>query len=356
LPAQCRQALRDRVFQSLKSLKAQKVKGRKVGALKPKREIRSVPLPQFKITYDINLEENKVRLPKIGWVRVLGLHQIPPGAEFANATLIKRPSGFYVYVTVFLPKQPHQPIFDKPIGIDLGIKAALTLSNGLQMDFAVPETKRLKRLQRQLARKQKGSKNRHKTLMKLQQEHEYIANCRRDCQNKVIAFLKCYSKVCVQDDYIKGWHENGFGRKVHWTGIGGCLTRMRNILATLMPVSRFTPTTAQCSECNATLNVTLSDRTIVCPNCGVVVDRDLNAARNILRFGLSLNQPLPLDWREVTPVEWQTAARILGSNPLIRVSRHDEVGSRWGNPSEEVKATRWKRRQAVSAAISTPAE
>jgi transposase len=336
LPAQCRQALRDRVFQALKSLKVQRVKGHKVGALKPKREVRSVPLPQFKVTYDINLKENKVQLPKIGWVRALGLRQIPPDAEFANATLIKRPSGFYVYVTVFLPKQPHQPIFDKPIGIDLGIKAALTLSNGLQIDFAVPETKRLKRLQRQLARKQKGSKNWHKTLMKLQREHEYIANCRRDCLNKIIAFLKCYSKVCVQEDYIKGWHENGFGRKVQWAGIGGCMTRMKNILATLTPIPRFTPTTAQCSECNATLNVTLSDRMIVCSNCGIVVDRDLNAARNILRLGLSLNQSLPLGWREVTPVEWMTAVRILGSNPYIRISRHDEAGSRQGDPSEEV--------------------
>jgi putative transposase len=328
LPAQCKQALRDRIFQALKSLKAQRIKGRKVGALKPKREVRSVPLPQFKVTYDINLKENKVRLPKIGWVRALGLRQIPPDAEFANATLIKRPSGFYVYVTVYLPKQPFQPIFDKPVGVDLGIKATLTLSNGLQIDFAVPETKRLKRLQRQLARKQKGSKNWHKTLRKLQREYEYIANCRRDCQNKIIAFLKCYAKVCVQEDYIRGWHENGFGRKVQWTGIGGCLTRMKNILATLIPVPRFTPTTAQCAECNTPLNLTLNDRTIICPTCGVVVDRDLNAARNILRLGLSLNQPLPLDWREVTPVERQTATRILGSNPLIRVSCLVEAGSR----------------------------
>jgi transposase len=75
---------------------------------------------------------------------------------------------------------------------------------------------------------------------------------------------------------------------------------------------------------------------IVCSNCGVVVDRDLNAARNILRLGLSLNQPLPLDWREVTPVEWLTAVRILGSNPYIRISRHDEAGSRRGDPSEGV--------------------
>jgi putative transposase len=339
LPAQCKKALCDRIFQALKGLKAQKAKGRKVGALKPKCEVRSVPLPQFKVTYDINLKENKVRLPQIGWVRVLGLRQIPPDAEFANATLIKRPSGFYVYVTVFLPKQPHQPIFDKPIGVDFGIKAALTLSNGLQIDFAVPETKRLKRLQRQLARKQKGSKNWHKTLRKLQREYEYIANCRRDCQNKIIAFLKCYPKVCVQEDYIKGWRENGFGRKVQWTGIGGCLTRMKNILATLTPVPRFTPTTAQCSECGATLNVTLNDRTIACPTCGAVVDRDLNAARNILRFGLSLNQPLPLDWREVTPVEWQTAVRILGSNPYIRISRHDEAGSHSFGFSEEAKTS-----------------
>jgi putative transposase len=328
LGGQVKQEIANRIKDNLRGLQSLKKRGHKVGALKPKPFVNSIPLIQWGKTHKIDFRRNKVKIVRLGEFRVLGLHQIPPDAEIASATLIRKPSGYYLCVTCYLPKDKGYPEpVAEAVGIDFGVKNKLTLSNGLRIDFEVPETLRLKRLQRLLARKQKGSRNREKVLRLLRREHERIANRRRDCQNKIIAFLKHYRVVVWQDDNIKGWATQ-FGRQVHRSGVGGLKLRLSASLRTPILVERFVPTSQICAACGQKHSLTLSDRVLRC-DCGWVCDRDLNSALNILRLGLSLNQPLPLDWREVTPVEWMTAVRILGSNPYIRISRHDEAGSRW---------------------------
>jgi len=326
LGGQVKQGIANRIKDNLRGLRSLKKRGHKVGALKPKTFANSIPLIQYGRTHWIDFQHNKVKIVRLGEFRVLGLHQIPPNAEIASATLIRKPSGYYVYVTCYLPKGEGYPEpIAKAVGIDFGVKDKLTLSNGLMIDFEVPETLRLKRLQRLLARKRKGSKNREKVLRLLRREHERVANRRRDCQNKIIAFLKHYRVVVWQDDNIKGWAAQ-FGRQVHRSGIGGLKLRLSASLRTPIPVGRFAPTSQICAACGQRHTLTLSDRVLRC-DCGWVCDRDLNSALNILRFGLNLNQPVGLDRPELTPVEWQTAVRILGSNPHIRISRHDEAGS-----------------------------
>ncbi|WP_456437511.1 transposase [Desulfurobacterium sp.] len=105
--------------------------------------------------------------------RVLGLHQIPENSEPANAQLVKKPSGYYLYLTCYLQKEKALEEIKKkqtrqPIGIDLGIKHQITLSNGEKISWYAEETKRLKKLQKTLSRKQKGSKNYFKTKLKIQ--------------------------------------------------------------------------------------------------------------------------------------------------------------------------------------------
>ena len=327
LGSQVKQSIIERIKNSLKALKKLKQQGYKVGKLQFKSDFKSLPLKQFGITYKIDFKRNRIKVQGIRkWFRVLGLHQIPKNSEIANAFLVKKPSGFYLYVVCYLwkeevlreIKQRQTPI---PVGIDLGIKYQLTLTTGERFEWYIPETKRLKRLQKILARKRKGSKNYQKIKRLIQEEWEYIRNKRKDIQNKVISYLKRFSFIAVQKDDIKGWHEGLFGKEVQNTGIGGITARLRN-LATLIPVEfvpKYEPTTQTCCRCGYRQKLELSQRIFECPRCGQRIDRDLNSAWNILKRGLKqlaqknealadrlielLKSALPVDRGEVKPVE-----------------------------------------------------
>jgi len=337
LGSQIKQEIADRLKDNLRALKKLKERGYRVGPLKPKRFVHSIPLKQYGVTYSLDFARNRARIQKLGNFRVLGLHQIPRGVEIAGAVLVRKPSGYYLHVTCYLPKgDSPKPIAGQPhvtgprartlrdyleaVGLDFGIGSKLTLSNGIKIDFEVHETPRLKRLQRKLARAKRGSKRRGKIRFLLRREYEKLNNRRKDAENKVLAFLKLYGKVVFQDDLLASWARL-FGRQVHSSRIGGLKLRLRNSLKAPIPVGRFEPTTKECYACGKRHELPLSQRIITC-SCGWECDRDVNAALVILRKGLGLSpdQALGLDRPEVTPLEKEAAARILGSNPSIRVS------------------------------------
>jgi putative transposase len=329
LGSQLKQAVQERVKNNLKVLKGLKKKGYKVGELKFKKVVSSINLKQYKSSFDIDFKRNKVRIQKLGWFRVLGLHQVPRDCEIANAQLIKKPSGYYVYLTCYV-KNGHSEknkIRDA-IGIDFGVANKLTLSNGLFVDFEVKESQKLKKLQRELARKKKGSKNREKVLKKIQREYEKLTNIRRDIHNKLLSLLRYYGVVVYQDDNIKAWHEGWFGSQVQHAGIGMLKARLKNNLATI-PVGRFEATTQECCVCGWKQKLSLSKRVYHCPVCGNTINRDLNSAINILKKGLDLcqNQVVGADHPELTPVERVLIAKILGSNPYIKAIALVEAGS-----------------------------
>jgi putative transposase len=257
--------------------------------------------------------------------------------------MIKKPSGYYVYLTCYVKKEHFEK--DKvrdAVGIDFGVANKLTLSNGLSINFEVKESKRLKKLQKELARKNKGSKNREKVLKKLQREYERLTNIRKDIHNKLLALFGHYGTVIYQDDNIKAWHEGWFGAQIQNSGIGMLKARLRNNLATI-PVKRFEPTTQECCVCGHKQKLSLSDRIYCCPVCGNNINRDVNSAINILKKGLdlSLNQVVGADHPELTPVEREIVAKILGSNPYIKVTSLVEAGSshlyRWERRSQRFK-------------------
>ncbi len=322
LGSQIKQEIGDRLKDNLRALGKLKENGRKVGILKPKRFVNSIPLKQYGITYNLDFARNKVKIQKLGNFRILGLHQIPSEAEIANAVLVRKPSGYYLHVTCCLPKDSHTSLnpVSKDIGIDFGVGSKLTLSNGIRIDFEIHETPRLKQLQKKMARTQKGSRNRERARFLLRKEYEKLNNRRRDAQNKVLAFLRLYERVAFQDDCVKGWAAL-FGRQVHSSGIGGLKSRLRTSLETPIIVKRFEPTTQECFACRKLHKLSLSDKVIEC-SCGWKCDRDANAALVILRKGLGLSheQAVGLDRPELKPPEREAAARILGSNPCICVS------------------------------------
>jgi putative transposase len=302
---------------------------KEVRKLKFKKVVSSINLKQYKVSFDIDFKRNRVRIQGLGWFRVLGLHQVPRDCEIANAQLIKKPSGFYVYLTCYVKKEHFER--DKvrdAVGIDFGVANKLTLSNGLSVDFEVRESKRLKKLQKELARKKKGLKNREKVLKKLQREYERLTNIRRDIHNKLLALFRHHGVVVYQDDDVKAWHEGWFGSQVQYAGIGRLKARLRNNLATI-PVERFEATTQECCVCGWKQKLSLSKRVYHCPVCGNTIDRDLKSAINILKKGLDLgqNQVVGADHPELTPVERELVAKILGSNPYIKAAILVEAGS-----------------------------
>ncbi len=126
--------------------------------------------------------------------------------------------------------------------------------------------------------------------------------------------------VIYQDDCIKGWTAL-FGKQVHSSGIGGLKSRLMTSLETPVSVEGTVLTTAECFACRKRHVLSVSDRVIEC-DCGWRRDRDVNAALVILRkvLVLSPDQAVRMDCPELTPSERETAMRMLGSNPYIRVS------------------------------------
>jgi len=132
--------------------------------------------------------------------------------------------------------------------------------------------------------------------------------------------------VLIQEEQIKNWHSGLFGKQIQNTGIGGIISMLKQNIETLIPVDKYEATTKVCSRCgNKKEDIALSDRTYKCEKCGLVIDRDLNSAINILKIGLQKVEKttiknLPTDCGEVTPVERQATTRIFKGNPYIRVS------------------------------------
>ena len=203
------------------------------------------------------------------------------------------------------------------VGIDMGIKAFLTTSDGMQIEsLNALKTKeeRLIRQQKKLSRMKKGSENRKKQVARIQKIHQQINDMRTDFLNKVsTAITKQYDTVVIEDLNTQGMMGNhklaksisdqGWYRfrqmlqyKAEWRGIN------------LITIGRFEPSSKLCSGCgNIKRDLKLSDRIYYCNACGLEMDRDLNAAINIRNMGLiKVGKGIP----EFTPVESATAAEL----------------------------------------------
>ena len=137
-----------------------------------------------------------------------GIKQLPKDCEFANANLIKKPDGYYLKVTTYIDKEREktQNKNGKDIGLDFGIKTAITTSESEKIDISIGESDQVKALQRKLERQRKGSNNRWKTIKKLRVSYQKMKNKKQDIANKFIHKMKSYSHVIFQDDDIHAWH------------------------------------------------------------------------------------------------------------------------------------------------------
>jgi putative transposase len=268
--------------------------------------------------YEVTLEERHIRLPNIGRVRLKETRSAR-GFEgrILSATISRRADRWFVSLAVEpereipLPKPVKKP--SDLVGVDIGLKAAAVIHDGSTTRVVQPQRalrtnlRKLRRLSRQLARKQRGSRNRENAKLELARLHYKISCQRQDFLHQLSSSLaKTKSVIVLEDLQVRGMQRNRhLALSISDAGMG----ELRRQLAyksvwygsTVIVADRFFPSSKLCSGCG-TIKVTLalSERLYTCDACGLALDRDENAAINLRRLGLAR---LPEGLGEVTPVE-----------------------------------------------------
>ena len=302
LSSQMKQSVVDSVKTDVCNLSKAKKKGLKVGRLKFKHECNEINLKQFGNTYRIK-SHNKISVQNIGVLVVNGLEQINlDEVEFANAKLIKKPSGFYIHLTVYTKKQPQPETSKEVLGLDMGIKDQLTFSNGVKVNFYLEESEQLKGLMRKLSRQVKGSNQYKQTLARIKRIYEHESNKKKDVTNKLNYVLKNNYVVCFQDELLNSWkrtkskHKFSFGRQVQHGILGRVKDKLKKNPSNVMLESSV-PTTQTCPECGCLTKHSLNKRIYHCNHCGYEnPDRDIHSANMmVLLSGYGTYRSLNMD-------------------------------------------------------------
>ena len=226
--------------------------------------------------------------------------QLPKGCEPSTITVKLDASGrFHISLLVDTTVEPLLPRCDKSIGLDVGITSLIATSNGDKI--ANPKhfkrlRSKLRRVQKSLSRKQKGSNNRHKQRQKVAKVHSAISDSRKDFLHKLTTQLVNENQTIVVEDLViknmvknpklalhisdASWGEliRQLAYKCEWYG------------RELIKIDRWFPSSKRCGNCGHIVNkMPLSVREWDCPKCQVNHDRDINASKNILAAGLAVS-------------------------------------------------------------------
>jgi putative transposase len=248
----------------------------------------------FNIPQSIKIDNNKLIIPKFKGGITIVLHR-PLEGEIKQATISKTSTGKYfasiLCETGEVEKQPKPVTEETTVGVDLGIKSFLVASNGKEYDnpkYLHKSIDRLKYQQQQFS-KHKSNKRKHRLAIL----HEKVANQRKDFLHKVSTeLIRENQSIALEDLNISGMLKNhclaGSISDVSW----GMFVAMLEYKArwngvNILKIGRFDPSSKTCSKCGyIKKDLLLKDREWTCPECGSVLDRDVNASINIKNFAL----------------------------------------------------------------------
>lgn len=200
---------------------------------------------------------------------------------------------YIVVVTDAEPARYRKTHNGASVGIDFGLKTYLTLSDGTKMDnprFLQNNLKQLRKASKKHSRSVKGSKHRERRRKELDRIHEKVMNSRKDWQYKLAHELcREYDNIFIEDLVLTGMSRR-YGRKMHDFAHGEFISILEQVAekygCLVHKIDRFYPSSRMCDCGYKNDNLTLKDREWTCPECGRTHDRDVQAARNILRRGI----------------------------------------------------------------------
>jgi putative transposase len=262
----------------------------------------------FSIANDkFSFDGKKIRIPKLGWVRMREALRFE--GKIMSAVVSRTADQWFVSIAVETEIKPRSPKTKGVVGVDLGISALATMSDGRKV-LHNPKWKRLEkqisRLQKSVSRKQKESSSRRKVVVRLSRKHHELVCLRGDTLHKLTTGLVYdYQGIVIEDLNTKGMLKNShLSRAISRQGWGEfrrqleykCKIHSRDLVI----ADRFYPSTKTCSGCGVVKSTALSERVYKCPVCGLVVDRDYNAAINLSK--------LPVGNGNVKPMEMEALA------------------------------------------------
>ncbi len=300
---------KDKAFRWLKEINSQSLQaslkdldtayGRffKKKAMFPRFKLKHTSIGCFRCPQAAKIKDRKLSLPKFREGIKIILHRKIIG-KILFVTISKTSTDkYFASITC---ESKHEPLSstNKKIGIDLGIKDLAVCSNGKIFRNIKATKKYAKKLtykQRRLSKKKKGSRKRIKQRKKVAIIHERIRNVRRDNIHKTTCSIINENQIVVIENLnVKGMIKNHKIAKAITDASWYELTRQLEYKAKwnnrkLIKIDRWFPSSKTCNLCNfIKQDLSLKDRRWICPNCNTVLDRDLNASKNILKQGLKI--------------------------------------------------------------------
>jgi len=246
----------------------------------------------------VKVETDRVYLPRLGWVRIRPAGYIPVGAQYGvKATISLHGKHWYIAILVTNDTPPTVQLHDTILGIDFGIHQLAVVSNGRVFENPRALRKRLcqlKRLQREYRHRTRGSQRQAETLVKIRVLHARIQDIRRWHLHQISDYVtaKCKPKIIVIEDLnVSGMLKNHcLAQAIADVGFYELRRQIEYKAARLgiqvIIADRWEPSSKTCSRCGHVKPVlTLDEREYHCEICGLQIDRDLNAARNLAAYG-----------------------------------------------------------------------
>ncbi|MHA1941135.1 MAG: RNA-guided endonuclease InsQ/TnpB family protein [Candidatus Hodarchaeales archaeon] len=290
----------------------------------------------FRLTGAIRLFPTlkRVQLPRLGKLRLKERPSSAVSSRILNATISRTADRWYVALTVEEHQVDPFPNKGSVVALDKGLSVFLALSTGIPIakpKFLLRQVRKQRRLSKAHSRKRNGSKNKQKSALRLARFYRRVSNQRHNFLHQTSTYLaKNHSLIVTEDLHVKGLMQNKKLSK-YWADLShGLFQRLLEYKAPfygsqVIKIDRWFPSSKLCSNCLYYYqNLTLADRTFNCPLCGLILDRDHNAALNIANY-YTMNHPLLLSVTASSAETLNACGEVV--SPALKQVRVNESGS-----------------------------